>query len=820
MIGRAPEKKNTEEMPVHHAIPVAFASPEAGLSALEAAERLANGCGNVAIEPPTKTTGQIVRSNLLTYFNIVFFLLAACIIAVGSWYNLTFMPVVIANILIGIIQELRAKKTLDELSFISSPKGTVVRDGVTETVDINSTVRDDIVIFAPGSQIFADAVVVEGSCLVNEALMTGEADEIKKNTGDDLMSGSFVVSGTVRARLTRVGKDSYVSRLTLESKKSNRVKMSEMMRSLTSLVKWIGIALIPIGAALAVKEIDWLGRSVTDGVVATVGALIGMIPEGLYLLTSIALAAAVVRLAQKKTLVHDMNCIETLARVDTLCVDKTGTITENKMIVEDVCLLCEERYIADDIRMIMSDYVYAVQDDNDTMAALRKYFSGEHQQTALQTLPFTSVKKYGGVSFHEDETYILGAPDVILGSRYDEYADKIDYYSKKGCRVLLLALYDGNLTDEKLTAGILPLALVLLANKIRQTAPETFAYFEKQGVNIKVISGDNAITVSEVAKRAGIANADKYVDARTLDSDKKIAEAAEKYTVFGRVTPDQKRRLVRALKAAGHTVAMTGDGVNDVLALKEADCGVAMASGSDVACQVSHVVLMNSDFSAMPSVVLEGRRVINNIQRSAALYIVKNIFSFVMAIITIIFVLPYPLTPAQLSLVSSLCIGIPSFILAMEPNEERVKGKFLKNVLYESLPGGIANIVLVIGVILFYLAFNLPTEDMSTICAILLGIVGLSVLHFTCIPYNRVRKILMVSMTILFALCVTAFKEYFTLVTLKSSSVLILVVFACLAYPLMRALTNGFARLKAHADAHAERRKKPAGRHLAQDSRK
>ncbi len=798
MTGSAAAKKNTVETPVRRTIPQFFAAPETGLSASQVSERLENGCGNVAIEPPSKTTGQIVRSNLLTYFNIVFFILAGCIIAVGSWYNLTFMPVVIANILIGIIQELRAKKTLDDLSFISSPKGSVVRDGEVKTIDINDTVRDDIVIFSTGNQIFADAVVVDGSCQVNEALM----------------------SGSVRARLTRVGKDSYVSRLTLESKKNNRVKMSEMMRSLTSLVKWIGIALIPIGAALAVKEIDWLGRSVTDGVVATVGALIGMIPEGLYLLTSIALAAAVVRLAQKKTLVHDMNCIETLARVDTLCVDKTGTITENKMIVEDVCLLCEERYIADDVRMIMSDYVYAMQDDNDTMAALRKYFNGSHQQTALETLPFTSVKKYGGVSFHDDETYILGAPDVILGSHYSEYADKIDFYSKKGCRVLLLALYDGKLSDDQLREGVLPLALVLLANKIRQTAPETFAYFEKQGVAIKVISGDNALTVSEVAKRAGIANADKYVDARELDNDKKIAEAAEKYTVFGRVTPDQKRKLVRALKAAGHTVAMTGDGVNDVLALKEADCGVAMASGSEVACQVSHVVLMNSDFSSMPSVVLEGRRVINNIQRSAALYIVKNIFSFVMAIITIIFVLPYPLTPAQLSLVSNLCIGIPSFVLAMEPNEDRVKGKFLKNVMFKALPGGIANIILVIGVILFYLAFKLPTEDMSTICAILLGIVGLAVLHFTCLPYNQVRKILMVSMTVLFILCVTVFKEYFTLVTLKSSSVLILVVFACLAYPLMNVLTNGFVRLKSRADARAERRKRPAGRHLAQDSRK
>ena len=817
MAGRASAKKNTvpAAAPVHRRVEAVYAAPETGLSAAQAAERLENGYANVAIEPPTKTVGQIVRSNLLTYFNIVFFILAGCIIAVGSWNDLQFMMVVIPNILIGIIQELRAKKTLDDLSLISSPKGTVVRDGAAKTIDISETVRDDIVVFSPGFQVFADAVVVEGSCQVNEALMTGEADEIRKNVGDELMSGSFVVSGTVRARLTRVGKDSYVSRLTLESKKNNRVKMSEMMRSLTSLVKWIGIALIPIGAALAVKEISWLGRSVTDGVVATVGALIGMIPEGLYLLTSIALAAAVVRLAQKKTLVHDMNCIETLARVDTLCVDKTGTITENKMIVEDVCLLCAERYVEDDIRMIMSDYVFAMQDDNDTMAALRKYFSGEHQQLALETLPFTSVKKYGGVSFHEDETYILGAPDVILGERYGQYADKIDFYSKKGCRVLLLALYDGKLTDEHLTSDILPLALVLLANKIRPTAPETFAYFEKQGVAVKVISGDNAITVSEVAKRAGIANADRFIDARELDSDKKIADACEKYTVFGRVTPDQKRKLVRALKAAGHTVAMTGDGVNDVLALKEADCGVAMASGSEVACQVSHVVLMDSDFSAMPSVVTEGRQVINNIQRSAALYIVKNIFSFVLAIITLIFVLPYPLTPAQLTLVSNICIGVPSFVLALEPNEERVKGKFLKNVLFEALPGGIADIILVIGVILFYKAFKIPTSEMSTICAILLGIVGLAVLHFTCLPYNKLRKILMISVSATFLFCVTALRGTFGLVDLSASSVLILVVFACLAYPFMRTLTIGFGQLKARVDARTERKTRPAGRHLA-----
>lgn len=808
-------KKHSEEEIIRRNVEEICPSPEIGLTASQAAERKDNGYGNIPLEPPTKTVGEIIRTNLLTYFNIVFFALAACIIAVGSWNDLTFMPVVIANIFIGIIQELRSKRTLDKLSIINSPKGVVVRDSAYKTVNIEDTVRDDIVVFAQGNQIFADAIVVSGECLVNEALMTGEADEIKKGVGDELMSGSFVVSGSVRARLTRVGKDSYVSRLTLESKKSNKVKQSEMMRSLSSLVKWIGIALIPIGAAMAVKEIVWLDRTVKEGVSSTVGALVGMIPEGLYLLTSIALVAAVVRLAQRKTLVHDMNCIETLARVDTLCVDKTGTITENKMIVEDVCLLCEDRFIADDIRMIMSDYVFAMQDDNDTMAALRKYFSGEHKQTAIETLPFTSVKKYGGVSFHEDETYILGAPDIILGDNYEKYREKIDFYSKKGCRVLLLALYDGKLSDEALTSEIMPLALVLLANKIRKNAPETFEYFEKQGVTIKVISGDNALTVSEVAKRAGIANAEKYVDARTLDDDKKIRKAAEEYTVFGRVTPEQKRKLIKAMKAEGHTVAMTGDGVNDVLALKEADCSVAMASGSDVACQVSHVVLLNSNFASMPSVVMEGRRVINNIERSASLFLVKNIFSFVMALISLIFTLPYPLTPAQISLVSTLSIGIPSFVLAMEPNESLVRGKFMRNVIFRALPGGLTDVILIVGVMLFYIAFDFPTQEMSTICAIIMGVVGMLVLHRICIPYNRIRKLLMISMSATFVFMLIFFRELFTLTELTFSSKLVLMVFVFLAYPLMKTLSYGLEGLKSSFEESRSRTKKRAGRHVA-----
>ena len=815
MAFRIISKKRTEVLPARRAVAELCASPEIGLTARQASERMENGYSNLPVDPPSKTVGQIIWTNLFTYFNIVFFALGACVIAVGSWVNLTFMPVVLANILIGIVQELRAKKTLDKLSIISTPKGIVVRDGAFKTVNIEDTVRDDIVVFAQGNQIFADAIVVAGECQVNEALMTGEADEIKKLVGDELMSGSFVVSGSVRARLIRVGADSYVSRLTLESKKSNGQKQSEMMRSLSSLVKWIGIALIPFGAALAVKEIVWLDRSVKEGVVSTVGALVGMIPEGLYLLTSIALAAAVVRLAQRKTLVHDMNCIETLARVDTLCVDKTGTVTENKMIVEDVCLLCEDRFVADDIRMIMSDYVFAMQDDNDTMAALRRYFKGEHKQTALETLPFTSVKKYGGVSFHDDETYILGAPDVVMGENYGEIREKVDFYSKKGCRVLLLAIYDGNLTDESLTAEVMPLALILLANKIRKNAPETFDYFEKQGVTIKVISGDNALSVSEVAKRAGIANAEKYIDARTLDDERKLRAAAEEYTVFGRVTPEQKRKLIKALKLEGHTVAMTGDGVNDVLALKEADCSIAMASGSEVACQVSHIVLLNSNFASMPSVVMEGRRVINNIERSASLFLVKNIFSFVVALISLIFTLPYPLTPAQLSLVSTLSIGIPSFVLAMEPNNNLVRGKFLRNVIYRALPGGFTNVILVIGVILFYLAFNFPTEEMSTICAIIMGVVGMLVLHKMCTPYTKTRLILISSMCVIFAIMIIFFKQYFTLSSLASSSMLVLAVFSLLAYPLIKTLSKGFDSLDKRFAQKRQPAKAQRGRHVA-----
>ena len=775
------KKRKSEQ--TRQEIPVLQADPARGLTAAQAEERRQLGYANTPVQSPGKSVGQIILSNVFTYFNLIFFLLAACVIAVKSWNNLMFMGVVLTNMVIGIVQELRSKRTLDRLNLLNAPRGIAVRDGRELTIDTADMVRDDIVILKSGDQVFADADVVEGTCQVNESLITGEADEIQKRPGDALLSGSFLVSGSCRARLTAVGADSYASKLTLEARRRGKPKLSEMMRSLSNLVKWIGILIIPLGAVMAVKEIHWLGRSLAEGVVSTVAALIGMIPEGLYLLTTLALVASILRLAQKKTLVHEMNCIETLARVDTLCVDKTGTITESKMIVDRVVPLCEERYNLDDINLIMADYIAAMKDDNDTMAALRVFFQGEAKQEAIAAMPFTSSKKFGGVSFHEDETYLLGAPDVLLGERYGEYREQIEGYSAMGCRVLLLADYSGTLRDKQPTAALLPLALILLNNKIRPEAPETFRFFAEQGVAIKVISGDNHVTVSEVAKRAGILGAENAVDARTLQTEEALAEAAEKYTVFGRVTPDQKKALVLALKARGHTVAMTGDGVNDVLALKEADCSVAMASGSAAAGQVSNIVLLRSDFSVMPSVVAEGRRVINNIERSATLFLVKNIFSFALTIVSLIFTMPYPFTAAQLSLVSSLTIGFPAFVLAMEPNESIVKGKFLRNVMGRAFPAAMTDFVLTIGILLFYYAFHLPQNMMSTICAITMGIVGIFVIVRISRPFTLLRKMLIGAVCIAYIISVVFLKRLFTLTPLDYPGMLLLVVFALLAWP-------------------------------------
>ena len=792
-----PFAKKIEKAPEREEIAVILASPQQGLTSEEARARAEAGWRNLPVEPPTRTRGEIIRANVFTYFNAVFAVLAVCLVAVrASILNLSFLVVVIVNTVIGITQELKSKKALDELSILAIPRVTAIRNGRQTEIATTELVRDDIVYLALGDQVCADAVVVEGECQVNEALVTGESDEIKKEAGDSLLSGSFLVSGCCTARLTAVGADSFVNRLTLEAKKQKKAEKHGMIRALNDLVKWIGVALVPIGALLLWKEVFRLERDVATSVTSTVGALVGMIPEGVYLLTSLALTAGVLRLAKKNTMCREMGCIETLSRVDVLCVDKTGTVTENKMIVEDVIPLCPDRFEESDIRMIMADYVAAMQSDNDTMTALRRYFTGEAQQEAIRAMGFSSKRKYGGVSFHEDETYLLGAPEILLGDRFADYEEQINEYSSRGCRVLLLTLYDGYLFDEELCSDNMPLALILLSNKIRPGAPETFAYFAEQGVSVRVISGDNPLTVSEVARRAGIPGAEKAVDTRSLETDEDVYAAARENVVFGRVTPDMKRKLVLALKAQGHTVAMTGDGVNDVLALKEADCSIAMASGSDVACQVSQIVLTESDFTAMPSVVAEGRRVINNIERSASLYLVKNTFSFAMAIISLLFTLPYPLSPAQLGLVNCMTIGIPAFFLAMEPNENRVQGKFLKNVLRRALPAALTDLVLVCIVMLFYLAARLDDTSMSTICAGVMGVVGLYMVYETVKPLDRFHTILLAALAVGFVLCFCFMKGLFNLIRLDFLGVLVLCVTALLAGPVMGVVRRGLERAR------------------------
>ncbi|MCQ2456857.1 MAG: HAD-IC family P-type ATPase, partial [Clostridia bacterium] len=756
---------------------------DTGLSLEQVAERVANGWDNKPVASPTKTVGQIIKDNVVTYFNIIFFAIAAALILVGSFNNLSFMIIIIVNLLIGIVQEINSKRILDSLRLISEPKIKVIRDSAETSIMTENLVVDDVVIFASGMQICADATLLTGELQVNESLITGESDEIAKKPGDRLLSGSYVVSGSGRARLDAVGEDSFVSKLTLDAKKAKKSSVHGMMYSLTKLIQIIGILIIPLGIGLMLTQHYNLGLGMKANVEKTAGAIIGMIPEGLYLLVNVTLAVSVSKLARKDTLVHDLGCIETLARVDTLCVDKTGTITDNSMKVDGVVPL---RSGIDPV-MIMRDFVSNMSDDNITMKAMKQHF-GPGTRRAVNVIPFSSITKTSAVSFSETEHYILGAPEFVLKNQYQLYRATIDPYVMNGKRVLILVQATNPYNDD--ISKLTPLALVLLTNPVRPEAPDTFRYFAKQGVDIKVISGDNPLTVAAAAREAGIEGSEKCIDLTGL-SDERVTAAASEYTVFGRVNPEQKRILVRALKAKGHTVAMTGDGVNDILALKEADCSIAMASGSDVTCQVSHLVLLKSKFSSLPSVVAEGRQVINNIERSAALFLVKNIFSFVLAIISIFAAFEYPLQPVQISLISGLTIGIPSFVLALEKNENRVHGKFLLNVIYSALPAALTDLIVVIGVILFADAFRMDTAVSSSVITILMGLVGFTMIFKLCRPFNKQRTVLITGLGVLFIAALLIMPGFFEITPPDYGGWLVLAVFTLLIPSVIYSMSNG-----------------------------
>lgn len=779
---------------------------DTGLTQAQVKERMEKGWSNAPVDSPSKTTKEIIISNVFTYFNLIFLVIAVLLLLVGAFRDLTFLPVIICNTLIGIIQEIRSKKVLDKLSVLNAPKATVVREGKLQTIPAEKAVLDDVVKFQAGNQICADATVIDGEVQVNESLLTGESDEITKKPGDTLMSGSFVVSGSCLGRLEQVGADSYISKLTLEAKATKEGEQSEMIRSLDKLVQIVGFLIIPIGIVLFGQQYLLGDSSIKTSMQAMVAAIIGMIPEGLYLLASVALVVSVMRLATKKVLVHDMKCIETLARVNVLCVDKTGTITENTMKVHDVVSL--EPYEKEELpplKELLGDFAHAMSKDNITMAAMQEYFTQGSGQVATSVTSFSSAFKYSSVTFHTT-SYVLGAPEFVLRDDYEIYKETIESYGSEGYRVLVFGRYEGTPDGKALTEAVVPYGLVLLANPIRKEAWETFQYFADQGVDIKVISGDNPVTVSKVASQAGIANADNYIDASQLKTPDDIKQAVLKYTVFGRVTPDQKRQFVRALKEAGKTVAMTGDGVNDVLALKDADCSIAMTSGSDAAAQASQLVLLESNFSCMPSVVLEGRRVVNNIERSASLFLVKNIFSFLLSLFSMAFMITYPLEPSQISMVAMFTIGIPAFLLAMEPNKKMIEGHFLTNVLLKALPAGLTDVLIVGFLTVFGQTFGMSNEEISTAATLLLAIVGLMILFKISKPMNVFRWIVWSAMVAGLLFCVIFLKNLFGIGVMTRKCCMTLIVFAVATEPLLRYISQIVAGIRKRVLRRREKR--------------
>ena len=760
-------------------------SPFYGLKESEVENRILKGEVNEYEGVKTKSEKEIIFGNVFTFFNIINFFLAFLIVLTGSFKNMLFMGVVFSNIVIGCFQEIRSKRIIDKLSLISAPKVSVIRSGIMRIIKVGEIVLDDLVVLKSGNQICADSTVEKGEVEVNESLITGESDPVVKKAGDSLLSGSFVVSGECYARVKHVGKDNYASKIAEDAKYVKKVN-SEIMNSLNVIVKTIAFALIPVGALLFSKQFFITGDTWQESVISTVAALIGMIPEGLVLLTSIVFAVSVIRLSQKNTLVQEMYGIETLARVDVLCLDKTGTITEGSMLVEKLIPINNHSEI--EMREMLSALSNSLKDNSPTFEAISNYAGTGAKFTASNIIPFSSSRKWSGAYFPEKGAYIVGAGEFVLGEGYKKFGNITAEHIQMGKRVLTLVKCEEDFTDKTVPSNPEVMGFIIISDKIRKEAPDTLRYFAQQGVDIKIISGDNALAVASIAKRAGLKTADNFVDATTLITDEDIESAVGKYSVFGRVTPQQKLSLVKALKKQGHTVAMTGDGVNDVLALKEADCSIAMASGSDAARTVSNLVLLDSNFASMPKVVAEGRRSINNLQRSAALFLTKTIYAVFIAVFFIFVVATYPFEPIQLSLISSLTIGIPSFLLALEPNKERIKGKFIVNVINKAIPPGFTTILNIIVLVILEGCMGLAGEKISTLAVIVTTFTSFLMLIKICSPFNVLRGLMVGALASAFLIAIIFFKELFSLVSVDLTMLIIigiLMVFSVLNFILL-----------------------------------
>ncbi|MDO4678678.1 MAG: cation-translocating P-type ATPase [Blautia sp.] len=725
-----------------------------GLTNEQVQARIAEGQVNANENPNTRTYKQIIMENSLTFFNFLNVALLVMVLLVGSYKNSAFMGIIVINTVIGIVQEIRAKKTIDQLAILTESKTVVLREGKKWTISTEKLVLDDIIYLKTGDQIPADAKVLEGCMEVNESLLTGEADNLAKNPGDELFSGSFVTSGEACCQVIHVGKDNYAAQITSEAKEFKRHN-SELRNALNAILKVISIIIVPLGAMLFYKQFYLVGDSLRDSVVSTVAAVLGMIPEGLVLLTSVALTLGALTLARKKTLVQELYCIETLARVDTLCLDKTGTITEGTMCVESAEPYTEEisavsKSSVEEIGHVMGNLMAVLNDKNATADALRKFFPVSRDMTLEKAIPFSSDRKYSGASFEQKGTYLMGAVQFLFPEGNEELERVCKLYAEQGYRILVLAHSPNTAEGNAIPEGLKPAAILLLTDVIRAEAPETLKFFDSQGVDLKVISGDDPVTVASIAKKAGLKNADNYIDATTIHTQEEMEKAVASCSVFGRVTPQQKKQMVQALKKQKHTVAMTGDGVNDVLALKEADCSIAMAEGSDAAKNIANVVLLDSNFASMPHIVNQGRRVVNNIRMAASMFLIKTIFSVLLSLITIFFGEAYPFEPIQMSLISACAVGIPTFLLAQENNYEKIDRTFLRHVFMNAFPAAVTITGCVFTVMLVCQEAYHSNAMLNTACVLVTGWNYMAALKTVYSPLSRYRKIIIYGMQFIF----------------------------------------------------------------------
>ena len=807
-----------------------------GLTDEQVNERIEQGKVNADENPNTRTYKQIVRENTLTFFNFLNLVLLILVLMVGSYKNAFFVGIIIINTLIGIAQEIRAKKTIDKLAILTAKKSIVIREGKKWTVPTEDLVLDDLVCLKTGDQVPADAKVLEGSVEVNESLLTGESDNLPKNVGDELFSGSFVTSGEACCQIIHVGKDNYAAQITSEAKEFKRHN-SELKNSLNAILKVISIIIVPLGALLFYKQYYVVGNTFKDSIVSMVAGVLGMIPEGLVLLTSVALTLGALVLANKKTLVQELYCIETLARVDTLCLDKTGTITEGTMCVERVeawgevsqnrdtdeiptededepkVVLTKEKQPENpetstevvsaensagsteqpdlhEIENMMANLMYVLKDQNATIDALRKRFPAKSSMTLEHIVSFSSDRKYSGAVFEDNGTYLMGAAQFLFPEGREDILDVCQNYAEEGLRVLVLAHSTQMAEGTELPENLEPAALLLLTDVIREEAPDTLQFFDSQEVDLKVISGDDPVTVSAIAKRAGLKNAENYVDATTLETEEQLEEAVAKYSVFGRVTPQQKKEMVQALQKQGHTVAMTGDGVNDVLALKEADCSIAMAQGSDAAKNIANVVLLDSNFASMPHIVNQGRRVVNNIRTAASMFLIKTMFSVMLSLLTIFFGNAYPFEPIQMSLISACAVGIPTFLLAQENNYDQIDHTFLRHVFLNAFPAAITISSCVFAVMLVCQNVYHSNAMLNTACVLVTGWNYMAALKTVYAPLNTYRKTIIYGMQFIFFSAAVIFQKILALGSLDFGMIILVFILMTFAPVLIDVITS------------------------------